>query len=551
MRFLLPLFLAATGAQAQLVPGVDPVLPEAGVVDSLEAVPVAEANTAGQGAVLAERLEVIQLDSGSGVDFQKKTAGLEISGDLTMPAPGALGKVLGKWIAKPLREGDLPAIADEILIHFDQEGYPMVVIDLPEQDLASGKLRFFVEIGRIANVGVARPKYGNPDAVTQGLTMRSGDLLRRREIDGQMAWYGRSIFRKPRLFVSPGLESATADLLIGLEERRPWRATLGYENSGQVILGRDQFIFGIAGMTPGEYILAYQTVIGESPSVLQAHALSWEIPFHTIHQTLQLDAAYAEVETSSSIGGLPVENDGTSWSFSAMQKARLPLGGKWRQTLAAGFELKSTDQFVLFGGGDVSPGEVRFLAGKVSYNLAREWDDGAVSFGANLVASPGGLIRGNDDSDFQKYDAAADSSYLIGRFSGQGWWTPGGDWRLALRGGAQVTDSRLLAAEQFAAGGHATVRGVAEREFLADEGWHGSIEVLAPEISIAGDFRMRFLGFYDHAWLKNRNRDSQSLSGAGFGARAKLTDHVDLRIDHGWRLDESGSRTHLGVLFAF
>jgi hemolysin activation/secretion protein len=534
-RPILALFLSSV-AHGQLLPGVDPRLPEAGPVESLPPVHAAESGVAGTGAVLCDELREIRLES-------------ETGGEL--PSSAALGEKLEKWRGKALREGDLVAMADEILAHYDAAGYPVVAVDAPDQDLKSGVLRLVIGIGKIGKVAVTRPKYGDPEAITRGLWLRGGEELRREEIDAQLAWYGRGIFRKPELFVSPGELPGTADLLIGLEETRLWRATLGYENSGPDLLGSDRFIVGAAGMTPGEQVVAWQTVVGAPVSSLHAHALSWEIPFHRSHQSLLLEAAYAEVMTSSVSGGFPVENSGTSWSFAALQKLPLPALGKWRQRFESGIEVKATDQFVLFGGGNFSPGEVRLVNGKVLYGLGRDWEDGGFSMEASLLGSPGGLVSGNNDEDFRAYDAAADASYSIGRLGAQGWWSPGEDWKIALRGAAQATDSRLLPAEQFAAGGYQTVRGVEEREYFADNGWQSSLELYGPQIAVGGIYQVRLLGFFDQAWLKSRGEASDWISGAGFGVRMKLTDHADLRADQGWRLDEPGSQTHVGLMLTF
>ncbi len=174
-----------------------------------------------------------------------------------------------------------------------------------------------------------------------------------------------------------------------------------------------------------------------------------------------------------------------------------------------------------------------------------------MSFNVSALGSPGGLIAGNDDKDFRAYDSQVDSGYLIGRLAASGWWSPGGDWRLALRGAAQISDSRLLPAEQFAAGGHQSVRGVAEREFFADGGWQGSLELFTPVWEPLPGWRMRLLGFVDHAWLGNRGGESTAVSGAGAGVRMQMTEWIDLRADHGWRLDEGGGRTHFGISVAF
>ena len=95
------------------------------------------------------------------------------------------------------------------------------------------------------------------------------------------------------------------------------------------------------------------------------------------------------------------------------------------------------------------------------------------------------------------------------------------------------------------------MRGVGEREYFADTGWQGSFEICSPVVSVGSGSGFRVLVFYDSAWVRNRGGGSDSLSGAGVGMRMKLSDHLDLRLDQGWRLDDDGARTHLGLRTEF
>lgn len=549
MRPLLAILLTSI-AHAQFLPGVDPRVPEAKPVESIP-VKAPDTKISGTGAVVCQQLKEIRLESWTGGKCLEIMPELSVAEDLLLPSPVTLGSKLAHWTGQPLAESDLIAIADTILGHYDVEGYPVVGVEAPDQDLASGTLTLLVEIGRIGNVGVTRPKYGDPKSITKGLKLRRGNIIRRSELDEQMSWYGRSIFRRPKLLVSPGSEAATADILIGLSETKPWRATLGYDNSGPYLLGEDRITLGVAGMTKKEHVVALQTVLGTPISSLQAYALSWEIPFHHIHQSLQLDAVYAEVLSYTTSSGLPVENTGVSWSVAAIQKLSLPSIGNWRQRLTLGAEVKATNQFVLFGGAPYSPGEVRLVNARINYGLARDWKNGGFWMDTTLLGSPGGLIPGNDDEDFQVYDPEAVSNYGIIRSAGQAWWSPGHDWRVALRGTGQVTNTRLLPVEQFAAGGYQTVRGVTEREYYADNGWQTSLELYAPAITFKELYQIRFLGFYDQAYLRNIGENSSWLSSAGMGVRAKMSERADLRIDYGWRLDDSGSQLHVGLQITF
>ena len=189
--------------------------------------------------------------------------------------------------------------------------------------------------------------------------------------------------------------------------------------------------------------------------------------------------------------------------------------------------------------------------GNQTHDQLSSRESGGASIETSVYAAPGNLSANNDDLAFKAYDPAADSSYVFGRFAGEGWWSPGADWQLRLRGGAQLADSRLLPAEQFAAGGYQTVRGTAEREFAADCGWNSSVELLSPLLSPVKGCDLRVLGFFDYAALDQRGGPESSLSGTGVGLRMKLLQYMDLRLDHGWRLDEAENRTHFGVNVSF
>ena len=557
MRLFLALCLYLPAAvRGQSLPGVEPRVPEAPVTESLP--PVRASEPAGErGNLLVARLERIVLMSPTGGAERELATGLAASADLRVPSPRTLAVRLRRWLDRPLAGGDLAELADALLIHYDGEGFPVVALEVPEQDLAGGTLRLTIEIGRYGEVGLSRPKHGDPEVLRKGqvlrkgLSLRPGDLVRRGELDEQVAWYGRTIFRRPRVFVSPGLEPATADLLIGFEEIRPWRVNTGFENSGPDLLGRDRFLLGVAGLTPGEHLLAWQSVVGTPASSLFANAVRWEIPFHGSHRLLQLDAAYATVESRYASGGVPIESEGSSWALTAFYKMPLPAAGAWCQQVGGGFELKGTDQFLLFGDGSLSPGEVVFIHGKLGHELGRTWENGAASFETSVLAAPGGMSSNNSDEAFRAYDPVASSNYLIGRLAGRGWWSPGADWQLHLRGAAQMADSRLLPAEQLAAGGYQTVRGASEREVSADAGWQATLEVHSPLIVPIDGGGFRILAFLDHAGVENRGGTSSSLTGAGLGLRLRIAEQVDLRLDHGWRIDDDENRCHFGFNVSF
>lgn len=142
-----------------------------------------------------------------------------------------------------------------------------------------------------------------------------------------------------------------------------------------------------------------------------------------------------------------------------------------------------------------------------------------------------------------------------------------GDWNysnasglysLFFRADSQVTDDALVSAEQFAAGGHNSVRGYKERQFLGDKGATATLELRSP--IFAGIFnrnvkngvmpydRWQFLAFVDGGYYslekgKSTNEDDEDfIYSVGVGFRLALGDHWQMRCDIGVPLEKKGKK---------
>ena len=108
------------------------------------------------------------------------------------------------------------------------------------------------------------------------------------------------------------------------------------------------------------------------------------------------------------------------------------------------------------------------------------------------------------------------------------------DTQLIGRGDLQLSDSPLLGLEQFAVGGHGTVRGYRENQLVRDNGVVGSIEARVP-IWKASDGRpiLELVPFFDAAYSRNRKRPTigpRTLISAGLGSRLDLGHGIRFEI---------------------
>jgi hemolysin activation/secretion protein len=121
----------------------------------------------------------------------------------------------------------------------------------------------------------------------------------------------------------------------------------------------------------------------------------------------------------------------------------------------------------------------------------------------------------------------------------------------------QLSTQPLLGLEQFAVGGHATVRGYRENQVVRDQGVVSSIEVRIPVWrSVEGQPIVQLAPFFDigHSWNKKRPTDGpRTLPSFGIGLRWAVTRFIHAEIYWGQNINDvygSGNLQDHGVQFS-
>ncbi|WP_193213826.1 ShlB/FhaC/HecB family hemolysin secretion/activation protein [Luteolibacter marinus] len=503
--------------------------------------------------VLIDRLDQLVV-SGSETDAPPVTAGgVQLTG-LSVAATGDLAGELAGWIGKPLTEAGLDRLLEVILRHYDDHDRPMNDVWVPPQSGEAGQLVVEVVEGRIGAVGIEEMSRFNNRLVRRGLHLTEGDLLTSSGLQADLDWLSRNPFRKAELFAAPG-DGVSADLLLRIDEQRPWRAYAGYDNTGAEAVGENRWFtgFNLGNAFGLDQVLGYQFTMGDSLDRFHAHSLSWEIPLHRLHHFIRLSGAWADVSAVDHQSGLPVNSDGTSWLAGIAYGRPLPRLGEWRQEIRGGLEFKRADNFVIFG-------QTRFPQTEVDVvQLRGEWQGSGPLWGgraelqADLVASPGNLTGKNGRQEFDAFRPGADPTYAYGRLEGT-WLAPmPGNWSWRLHSTAQLASGALLPTEQLGLGGYDSVRGYGERIQLADSGYAVSAELRTPAAGLfRKDWLLQGLVFIDHGHGWSEGDGDESLTGIGLGSRLALGSTGTARLDIGWGLkDGSGAQVHAGMMFSF
>ena len=475
---------------------------------------------------------------------------------------GGLAKALGSFMGSPLTESGLDRMIETILLYYESEDRPVTDIVVPDQDLTAGTIKIVVVDGLVGSVGMQTGGIFNDELLSGAIHLRRGEILLSSELQRHLDWFNRNPFRPAALYAAPGQAVGEADLVFALSERRPWRVYGGYENSGAEVSGEHRFLTGFNwGDAFGhDTLLSYQFTSAESPGELSAHALSLEIPFHSRHQFLRLNGSLADISTEGYLAGILVESSGSSWQLGASYGFQFNRWEDFRQEASIGIEFKSSDNFLVYGGvlGGSGAG-VEVVQFRAAYRASRQFGQrGGLAVSAAVVGSPGQLSARNSDENFMQFRPGAEARYLYAR--AQAAWTRRlpGSWALRARGQFQLGTGALLPTEQLAMGGHASVRGFGERDYLADRGYLLSAELRAPAMGLPVGCEVQFLGFLDHGagWrdepVLGVAGEREALTSVGAGLRLQLGKYFKLRADLGAPVGGGeGSRAHIGVTGSF
>ncbi|MGJ8724452.1 MAG: ShlB/FhaC/HecB family hemolysin secretion/activation protein [Roseibacillus sp.] len=480
---------------------------------------------------------------------------------LTVARQEELRMRLQFFLNRPLTEQALLTLTELVVSHYEENDRPVVEVWVPPQDENDQQtLTVRVIEGKVGQVQLREPRYFDSGRLAPALWAKNGRLLRSSDLTATTSWLSRNPFRKAELFVAAGSGEGEADLVFALDEKRPWRGYVGYENTGTEVTGESRFLLGgIWGNAFGfDHIVAYQATLGSDLDQFQAHGLSWEAPIHHRHEFLRLTSSWAEVssEAMTNLGSADIE--GSSFQV-ALSYGRQVIRGDWQGEFSGGLEFKRSDTFLTFSDqvdlSSDSPVEVVQFRLNAQLQKAAKTESGwNTDLRVSLVASPGGFSGRNTDGEFASYRAGADASYLYLRGNGQ--WSRGWkDWTLLVRAEAQVASGALLPSEQLGMGGMRTVRGYREREFLADSGWWGSVEARSPAWRSQfweKEFSVQGLFFVDHGFTWREGEDAEQLFSLGLGARAQWGG-ATLRADLGVPLTEgeqdSDPRAHVGLTY--
>jgi hemolysin activation/secretion protein len=487
--------------------------------------------------------------------------------------PPKVEQVLAANLNQPLSLASLDAMVREAVVAYRSSDMPVVDVLVPEQQIQTGVLQLVIIEGRVGEVIVEGNTNSSDAFLRQQISLRNGEVLSESALMQDLAWINKNPFRRVDLIYSPGRDYGTTDVILRTEETRPFSAYVGYEDSGNELIGQDRFLAGINWGGPlffsNENVFSYQYVSDFDFNQLQGHSAVWTSYLPWKHQ-LTLLGAHVTSDATISVDDQLLAIGGENNQGSVRYAIPMPrTGGRFTHELDLGFDFKSSNSNLFFNQLEVFDTTSDIVQFGIGYNLVGRDNYGTTRVDSDIFLSPGGLTSQNDDETFRSQRGGADATYAYTRLALERSNNLPNQFSLVTRVEGQLSSTNLLASETLGAGGFDTVRGYDQRLVRGDNGILASVELRTPTLSLTNvsGFRnvrdgLQFLTFYDYGYLQNTDvlegePGHLSLGSVGAGLRYQLDRHLSLRLDYGYQVNESGfddgedGRVHIGARATF
>lgn len=478
-------------------------------------------------------------------------AAFDVQGN-TLLSQSAIDQTLSSFLGKSRQFEDIQLALATLQKSYNDAGYGAVQVNIPEQRLNQGIVRFNVIEGRIGEIILEGNALHDDQNIRAGLpTLVQGSAPKADVIAANVKVVNENPSKEVVVVLKPSSTVGVVDAVVQTTDSKPVRWGFLLDNTGNAETGdlRIGAYYQHANLWNKDHILTLQATTSPEggTSQVKIFGASYHIPLYSFNGSLDLFAGYSDVNSGTVQNLFTVSGAGNVYGIHYNQ--HLNRIGNYDHKLTFGLDLReyrNNVQFVGVGGSLVPDVEVRPLS--IGYSGQKQWQDQKLSFNVSLAHNISGGANGSD-RDFEALRTDADADYTVFRYGAEFIKQLKSDWQVRLALNGQRTNDALVPGEQFGLGGSESVRGFFERELGNDEGHRFSAELYTPDWGgkLSGNTKARALAFIDMGHLTRNHAlageaDSASVASIGVGLRMSVAERLSVRVDIADVIDGGASR---------
>jgi len=493
--------------------------------------------------------------------------GYQITGNTLLPA-AEIQFLLAPFTGPQRDFGTVQEALDALQAAYRSRGYRAVAVLLPEQELKDGMVQFQVVEPRLKQVTISGNHYFSDENIRRSLPdLQEGKILNIDAISRSLQVANENPAKKLSMALQSTATTEEIEAQLKVVDSRLWHAGVRLDDTGTDETGdlRIGVLFSHANLFDRDQLLTLQYITSqEKPDRVGIYALGYRLPFYTLGDSLDLFAAYSDVDSGNATAGvvnLAVAGQGAV--FGLRYNQNFARRGSFQQRLSYGVDYRNYDNQVSFSGTPLD-NEITIHPLSLNYGVSWQGSKAATTADLSLVHNVAGGANGDKDA-FDKIRLGANPNYNLVRLAIDLLVSLPAKLQLHGRWSGQYTNNQLVPGEYFGLGGADSVRGFDEREVADDRGYFLSAELHTPDLAPLmhlPDSQLILLGFYDSGRLDRVNAlpgeiNRTSIGSVGGGLRFQFSDSVTARGDYGYVLDGAGtsprgsSRCHFSISYIY
>jgi hemolysin activation/secretion protein len=474
----------------------------------------------------------------------------DVNGDRILGAE-TVQRIVSPFTGQQKDFSDVQRALEALESEYRKRGFGVVQVQLPEQDITRGVVRFNIVQPVIGKVNVEGNQFFNNANVRRSLpSVKEGEIPNSAAIARDLQVVSEHPVKQTNVLLRSGATDSQVDVNVRVTDGRPWRLIATLDDSGTSDTGYMRLGLGFQHTNLFDRDHSFTAQYVTSPTnhdQVAIYGLGYRIPYYRLHSTLDLFAGYSDVDSGTVQGLFNVSGKGSI--FGGRWNYHLPKRDDIEHRVFVGLDYRAFQNNVTLGGvgfvPDITIQPVSFGYAGLKRMTASEWNFNT-SLSRNLPAGVDG-----DAAAFNRTRAGANPEYTILRFGTSYIHAFANEWqgRAALSG--QYSADKLVPGEQFGIGGPDSVRGYLLREATNDHGYAVQLEGytpnLAARVGLPDQWRARLVGFYDFGQVKRNDplageQNGKYLASTGVGMRLAYGKTVSLRLDLAHVLRDHGTR---------
>ncbi len=427
---------------------------------------------------------------------------------------------------RPISFEELLRLRDELTLHYVSRGYVTSGVVLPEQVSRDGYVQFEIVESTLAAVNVTNVERLRPGYVETRVRPNADEIVNVTRLEERLQLLQQDpLIHRVEAQLVPGPRREYSELDLRVFERRAYGGSIEFNNYQAPSIGSERIVARYWHRNLGGRGDALRTALSGGEGLLEFEAI-YDSPISSRDTRLGVRVTTTRGDAvERPFKDLDIESETETYAIDFSHPFIRNVNNEL--SLFGSAEYRRSQSFLLgegfqFSSGLDENGEARVAVLRLGARYTHR--DRKSVFAARTIFS-----FGIDALDATITDSGPDGEFLS--WLGQVQWAQRFDWldaRMIVRVDAQLSRDPLLPLEQFAVGGHATVRGYRENRFVRDQGVVGSIEFRIPVWRRAsGRTLLELAPFYDYGRSWNRDRltpQPEVLESAGLGLIAPIND---------------------------